>query len=105
METTGNMFSDTVCPSVCEALKSNTTLTELDLDGKDKTRKRNSSIKHSFLLSKTNSYVALRDEGASLNHALKRRRWSYNEIIIMNTKKKKAKRFSIKQDIISEAYH
>jgi hypothetical protein len=70
----GNDIGDTGVTSLSEALRSNTTLTELDLDGEDdrkKTRNRHPLTIHSFfLLIQTGNYIE--DTGAtSLSDALK----------------------------------
>ena len=72
---TGNHIEETGATSLSEALKSNTTLTQLDLSGEDKrkkTHKRHPSIIHSFSILITSTDNMIRETGAtSLSEALK----------------------------------
>ena len=81
--------------SLCEALKSNPTLTELDLESKDKrkkTRKRHPSTIHSFSISLHQQAMRLEKQGR--HHWV--RHWcqtqhSQNLVLIVNTKERHTK--------------
>ena len=72
---TGNVIGDTGATSLSEALKTNATLTELNLNGEDKrkkTLKRYPSTIHSFSFLFTSTGNTIGDTGAaSLSEALK----------------------------------
>ena len=72
---TGNDIKDIGATSMSEALKSNTTLTALDLscqDKREKTHKRHPSTNHSFFLHFTSTDNNIDEKGAtSMSEALK----------------------------------
>ena len=72
---TENGIGETGAKSLSESLKSNTTLTKLDLRGKDKrnkTQKRHPSTIHSFLFLNTSTDNEIGDTGVkSLSESLK----------------------------------